>query len=268
MDKNIEQPTISIILPVYNAEHYVSKSIRSVLDQTLSNFEFLIINDGSNDNSLKKIKEFNDKRIIVINNGHNIGLQKTLNKGLYLARGVYIARIDADDEWIDKYKLEKQINFLEKNKDYCLIGTGAICVNENGTTLFEYLKPKTNKNIKSKLLGYNCFIHSSVMFKKEPVLALGGYSENLETKHVEDYDLWLKLGIEGKLYNLSEYTIKYMIRRSSVGNTNLIYQLKSTIKLANKYKKYYPRNRTINLLRNYARLIYYGYIKIIIKPLK
>lgn len=258
MDKNI---IVSIIMPAYNAERYIELAIKSVLKQSFQDFEFIIINDGSRDKTREKILEFKDARIKLIENENNIGLQKSLNKGLSFSCGEYIARIDADDEWINEDKIKKQIEFLEKNRNYVLIGTGALCVNENGKFLFKYLKEELDKNIRKRITGYNCFIHSSVVFKKEAAVKVGMYPEDGESRHVEDYDLWLRLGMVGKMYNLPTYDVSYRMSEESISNKNKIKQLKDTIKIAKRYKKNYPDNKIFNTARNYARLIFHGYIK-------
>lgn len=253
---------ISVILPAYNAEKTIKNAINSALSQTYKNFELIIIDDGSTDNTAKELCHFNDNRIKIIKNEKNLGLPTTLNKGIKISSSKYIARIDADDEWIDKKKLEKQINFLENNPEYVLVGTGAVCVDENDKYLYKYLKPETNEQIKKTLLGYNCFIHSSVVFRKEEAIEVGAYSEDdININVAQDYSLWLKLGKSWKLHNMPYYCIKNTIDKNSHGRKNITKQLKTTIKLANKYKKCYPKNRNINLIRNYARLILYGYIK-------
>ncbi len=264
MDKNLNIPLVSILLPVYNMENYIRNSIKSIFKQSYQLFELIIINDGSKDNTINEIKKFNDSRIKIIDNANNLGIQKTLNKGIIASSGKYIARLDADDEWINKDKLKNQIEFLENNTEYVLIGTGAVYINEQGKYLYKYLKPKTNKKIKKTLLGYNCFIHSSVVFRRNSVLSVGLYSEEKTDKHIEDYNLWLKLGTIGKLYNLSSYDINLMKRNDSVGHKNLIEQLTKTIQIAKKFKKYYPHNKFINLMRNNIRLILYKYFKIFI----
>jgi len=141
------------------------------------------------------------------------------------------------------------------------VGTGAICINEKGVFLFKYLKEEKDLNIRKKIIGYNCFIHSSVVFKKDAAKEVGMYPENIESKHVEDYDLWLKFGMVGKMYNFPTYDVNYRINENSISSKNKIQQLKNTIKIAKKYKKNYPKNRVINSMRNYMRLIIYGYMK-------
>ena len=123
-------------MPVYNAEKYLVESIESILNQSLKNFEFIIINDGSKDKSLGIIKKYakKDKRIILLNNSRNLGLQKTLNKGLEVARGKYVARMDADDISLPK-RLEIQFNYMEDHLEIFLVGSSAIVIDGNGNRL-------------------------------------------------------------------------------------------------------------------------------------
>jgi glycosyltransferase involved in cell wall biosynthesis len=250
---------ISVVLPTFNGEKYISRAIDSVLSQSFSDFELIIINDGGNDNTESIIKgySYSDSRIKYFKNEKNLGIVKSLNRGLNEAKGDYIARIDDDDVWIDKDKLKKQFEFLENNPGYVLVGTGAICVDENEIELTRYLLPGTDEKIREDLLCKNNFIHSSVMYKKDAVIKVGGYDEKKDTKYVEDYDLWLRLGIVGKMHNLREYSILYMIREGSVSSQNRVNQLKKDIKLSKKYKRQYS-NYFRALIIGYARVVFYA----------
>lgn len=252
---------ISIILPTYNGSKWLRKAIESVQRQTYTNWELLVIDDGSIDNTAQIVTDLaqKDARIVYIKNERNLGIQKTLNKGLKQAKGEYVARIDDDDQWIYKDKLKKQIEFLEKNSDYVLVGTGVVVVDEEENEQFRYLVPETNTEIKNKLLGKNCFVHSSVLFNKSAVLEIGGYSESKEVYHIEDYDLWLKLGTKGKLANLPIYGVQFTLRAGSISSTNKTIQFKRIISLIKKYKKFYP-NYDLALLRSVLRYLVYGFI--------
>lgn len=252
---------ISIILPAFNAESYIKTAINSVLNQTYKNFEFIIIDDGSTDNTFNKIKEIKDPRIILIKNENNIGLQKTLNKGLKIASGEFIARIDADDKWVNSDKLEKQINFLIKNKNYGLIGTGVIVINENNKEIFRYLNPLNDKDIRNNILSRCPFIHSSVMFIKNAALECGGYSISTFDKHVEDYKLWLEIGKKYKFYNLNSYDTIYRISNTQISSKNNKEQIKKSLSLTKQYKNYYP-NYFKAIFRGYIRLFFYGYLNL------
>jgi len=259
MDKNINK-LVSIILPTYNGVSRIRGAIYSILEQSYDNWELLVLDDGSTDDTPLIMNDFTkkDSRIKYLKNEINLGIQKTLNKGIQYANGEYIARIDDDDVWIDKDKLKEQVEFLEKNQEHVLVGMGVVVVDENNTELFRYLLPENNTEIKSKLLGKNCFVHSSVLFRKYAAMKFGGYDESLNTRHLEDYDLWLKLGTIGKLANLPIFGVRFMARRGSLSSVNKVEQFKKSLKLIKNYKKFYP-NYYWSLFRSFARLIVYGF---------
>ncbi len=258
INKNM-QNLVSIILPTYNGEKYIKRAIESVLSQTFSNWELLVIDDGSIDNTKSIVRVYNDKRIIYLKNEVNLGIQKTLNKGIREAKGEYIARIDDDDIWCDKDKLQKQVEFLEMNTDHILVGTGVIVVDEKNKELLRYVVPQSDTEIRSKILGKNCFVHSSVLFSKDAALKFGGYDESQNTRHLEDYDLWLKLGTIGMFHNLPIYAVRFTQREGSLSSLNKKEQFKKNLQLVHKFKNKYP-NYLGALIRSYARIIIYGFI--------
>jgi len=252
---------VSIILPTYNGARYIADAIESVQAQIFPQWELLVIDDGSTDNTLTIVQELalKDSRVIYLKNDHNLGIQKTLNRGLHVARGKYIARIDDDDQWIETKKLEKQVEFLDTHPDYVLVGTGVVMIDEENKELVRYLLPESDRDIRKKILGKNCFVHSSVLFKKEAALQFGGYDETQATRHVEDYDLWLKLGTDGKFANLSIYATQFMLREGGLSSRNKIEQFKKNIRLAKKYKKNYPRYWSA-IIRSWVRIVLYGLV--------
>ena len=143
-------PRISIILPTYNGAKYIRKAIESVISQNFFDWELMIINDGSTDNTEEIIEEYKskDNRIVYIKNDSNLGIQKTFNKGLGEAKREYVARIDDDDEWIDKDKLTNQVEFLDNNQDYVLVGTGVIIVDVSDKEVVKYLVPTRDNEIR------------------------------------------------------------------------------------------------------------------------
>ena len=207
------QPKISVIMPVYNGERYLRESIESVIGQTFKDFEFIIINDGSKDNSLKIIEEYRlkDNRIKIIEQ-ENSGVIQALNNGIKIAKGEYIARMDADDVSLPE-RLEKQIFFLEKEKAV-LCGSWAITINEEGKEIDKMNYPKSTwlKN-KLYLLRGNPFIHPTVMFKKEEIVKIGLYKNH---RHIEDYELWTRVVSKYKSINIPEYLLKYRIHNDQI----------------------------------------------------
>ena len=196
---------ISIIVSIYNSDKTLSQMIESVLNQTYKDFELILINDGSTDNSLDVIKKYakKDNRIVTIDK-KNSGLTKSLNIGLKKAKNKYIARIDADDIWYPT-KLEKQIEFLEQNQDYTLVGTVYNEIDENGKIIYKKQRTPlliTDEEIRKNIVRFNPFFHSSVMFKKEVLETVGFYNEEL--KYTQDYEFWIRIMSKYKVVNLSE----------------------------------------------------------------
>ncbi len=227
---------ISIILPTYNSAHTIARAVRSVLAQTYTDWELLVIDDGSTDDTDGTVKALTDPRIIYIKQEQNLGLQKTLNHGLALAKGEYIARIDADDFWNDPDKLQTQVSFLDAHRDHVLVGTGIITIDANGRELTRTLLPETDQDIRERILGKNCFAHSSVLFRK----GVDRYSEDISVRHAEDYDLWMRLGLAGSMANIAQYMTTLTVTPSTVTARNRVAQAKRILAIAYKYRNKYP----------------------------
>lgn len=235
-------PQISILLPTFNGSSTIATAMESVRAQSCSEWELIIVNDGSTDNTGHVITEYaqRDPRIIIVHNAQNKGVQSSLNHALSLARGVYIARIDDDDVWIDPDKLQKQVNFFHQNPGTVLVGTSVQVVNENGENITSYIPMLTDRSLRRRMLGKNCFAHASVMFTKSVAQEVGGYLESPSVRHCEDYDLWLRMGTKGNLANISDYGLRYTLRVGSISHTHKKNQLSTNIRLIKKYGKYYP----------------------------
>lgn len=260
-------PLVSIILPTYNGARFITRAIESVLNQTYANWELLIISDGSTDRTKGTVEGFakNDSRIIFIENEENRGIQKTLNKGIAMAKGEYIARLDDDDEWVDPLKLSAQIGFFQKNPDHVLAGTDAIVVDEKGDTLSVNIMPKSDHDIRSRILSRNCFLHSTIVARKSVLEKAGGYDETKETLHAEDYDLWLRVGLEGKMANLEMKSAKLTAHGNSLTSRNRVMQARHILGVMRKNRKKYP-----HFLAGYVtamtRLIFFQIIAILPFP--
>jgi hypothetical protein len=208
-----EHRKITVLMPAYNAGKYIREAITSVLEQTHCDFELMIINDGSTDDTVSVIMSFNDPRISIVNKEHE-GIAEALNTGLQLADTYYIARFDADDVCMPD-RLEKQFNFLEDHPDYVLVGSDAEYIIENGDFLFSFkCIAHSNEEVQRNMYVYCPFIHSSVMYKREEVIKAGGY--NLNAHHFEDYLLWTSLAKMGKMQNLREPLLKVRFNPASV----------------------------------------------------
>jgi len=206
-------PKITVLMPAYNAAKYIGEAIASVLGQTFADFELVIVNDGSTDDTLAVINTLNDSRIIVISQP-NQGVASALNTGLQHSRARYIARFDADDI-CHPQRLEKQYCFLQNNPDYILVGSDADYILENGDFLFHFkCIAHTHEQIIHKLYFYCPFVHPTVMYRKENICRAGGYPA--DAHNFEDYLLWTAIARAGKLYNIAEPLIKYRLNSTSV----------------------------------------------------
>jgi glycosyltransferase involved in cell wall biosynthesis len=204
---------ITVLMPAYNAGKYIREAIESVLQQTHRNFELLIVNDVSTDDTVGVVLSFNDPRIALVNKEHE-GIAQALNTGLRLSDSHYVARFDADDICMPD-RLEKQFNFLEDHPDYVLTGSDAEYILENGEYLFSFnCIAHSNDEIQRNMYVYCPFIHSSVMYKKHEVIKAGGY--NTHAHNFEDYLLWTALAKMGKMQNLREPLIKVRFNPASV----------------------------------------------------
>jgi glycosyltransferase involved in cell wall biosynthesis len=223
-------PLLSVILPVYNAQDFINETIKSVLDQSFKDFELIIIDDGSTDNSENIILSFQDSRIKFFKNVKNLKLIETLNLGITNSKGKYIARIDADDiAYVDRFKV--QIDFLELNPDYGLVGT---FVKEFGDSDKEIIYPSEDHDIRYSMIFYNPFVHSSIMIRKS-VLIENSLSFHKEMIHVEDYDLWIRILKYTKGKNIPLVLVKYRVHSQQISNVYQEIQRKNTFKIQLNY---------------------------------
>ncbi|MCG3686180.1 glycosyltransferase [Aliarcobacter butzleri] len=205
---------ISVILPVYNGEKYLKEAIESILNQTYTNFEFIIIDDGSKDSSLEIIKEYEkeDERIVAVSR-ENKGLIATLNEGIEKAKGKYIARMDQDDISLPN-RFEEQLKIMENDKEIVVCGSWINVFGENRkekiSKYFQY-----DKEIKANLIMSCCFAHPSVMMRRDAFLDNNiWYDENF--KNAEDYHLWTQLARVGKFYNIPKVLLNYRFLETSI----------------------------------------------------
>jgi glycosyltransferase involved in cell wall biosynthesis len=206
-------PTITVLMPAYNAEKYIGEAIASVLQQTFTDFELLIVNDGSTDRTINIIKTFDDPRIRLINQP-NLGVAAALNNGLKEAKTNYIARFDADDICLPE-RLQRQYYFLLNNPEYIIVGSKADYIDMNSEYVFSYSPPAYNNEEIQQLEILQCaFIHSTVLFKKQTVIDAGGY--NVHAHNFEDHLLWSTILKEGKAYNLPQVLLKVRLNPQSV----------------------------------------------------
>ena len=196
---------VSVIMAEYNTdEQLLKESIESIIKQSYSNFELIIIDDCGKNDVGKIVKSFNDNRIKVYKNQKNSGLIYSLNKAIKLSKGKYIVRMDTDD-YSYRDRIEKQIDFLEKNHDIDLVC--ANCDYYDGNKIWGYSGSYSGKITREKLLNGNPIIHPSVMMKKEVIQNVGGYKDY---NRCEDYATWIELYSCGyNLYKISDKLIRY-----------------------------------------------------------
>lgn len=208
-------PAISVVMPVYNGSLYLREAIDSILNQTFTDFEFIIVNDGSTDQSEEIILSYTDNRIKYIKQ-ENKGIGLTLRLGCSLAQGKYIARMDADDI-SNKNRLQIQYDYLEKNPEVVLLSSAVRYINENGENIGRSF-PCTDDKILKKIIKNkgSPICHPAVMMRADTYKKSGGYCD---LQPLEDYYLWLKLSLFGRIINLSTPYLYYRILSNSVSRS-------------------------------------------------
>ena len=209
-------PDISVVMPVYNAVGYLYDAIESVLKQSFKNFELLLIDDGSTDHSKDIIHQFEDERIILIKNEINQGLIFSLNKAIGLARGKYIARMDADDLCLP-FRLQEQFTYLENNPNISVLAGYIDFINEYGAPKGLWpmdRKANTPALIRKAMITACCIAHPSIMAR---TAILQQYPFAQQQKAIEDYDLWLRILADGyEIDKLQKSILQYRVHENSV----------------------------------------------------
>lgn len=207
------QTHVTVLMAVYNGGHVVEAAIESILAQTYSDWDALLINDGSLDGTGRILESFSrrDSRIVVLQNPSNCGLAACMNTGWRQARGLLIARMDADDISLPE-RLEHQVLFMKSHPDVDVLGTGAEVVDESGRTLGVALRPEYHGELVRRMYKEAPFIHPSVMVRRNLFESLHGYDERL--RRSQDTDLWLRAYRSSRFHNLQEPLIRYHMGRA------------------------------------------------------
>jgi glycosyltransferase involved in cell wall biosynthesis len=206
-------PAVTVLLPVYNGEKYLRPAIDSVLAQTYRNFELLIINDGSSDSTEAIIQSYRDDRIVYVRNERNLGLIATLNRGLDLARGIYVARMDADDVSLPR-RLDRQVGFMDANPRLAASGS-AYQVLLHGHVVRRAVLPTDSTDLKCRSL-FNCPLAHPTVIMRRDVLRNAALRYSPGYPHSEDYALWVGLLDEHELANLPDALVKIRSHRGQV----------------------------------------------------
>jgi Glycosyl transferase family 2 len=221
-------PKVTVMMPVYNAENYLRQAIESILRQSFDDFELLIHDDGSTDHSAEIIQSYRDSRIRAVLNPINQGEERVRNQCLQIARGEYIAVLDADDI-AHRDRLQIETDFLNRNPGISLVGSPHEIIDEAGRVVGIQRIYSDELAIKWGLLLGNQFSHSTVMYRREDVLAVGGYDEALS--YGTDFDLWVRLTTRGRLANLVDPLAQYRVH-----NQNTTHALRSSVKADGMFK--------------------------------
>jgi glycosyltransferase involved in cell wall biosynthesis len=252
-------PRISVVMSVYDGGRFLRASIESILTQTYGDFEFLIVDDASKDDSLEILRNFAEKdgRITIIRNEQNIGLTKSLNRALKRARGEYVARHDADD-LAEPARFEAQIGVLQGHPECDVVGTGYHVIDAEGRDVNKRFLCHYADDARSALLrGENPLCHSSVMFKKSVVEKAGYYDEAY--KYAQDYDLWLRLLSGGsRICNIPRRLQRLRRSGHEITATRRRQHLECVIRIRVKHLKYFGRNIS------YLRMLIFDCLRILL----
>lgn len=217
MSKN---PTISVVMPAYNAEKYIARAIESILSQTYKNFELIIVNDASKDKTLSIIKKYakKDSRIRYVTNSKNKLIAYSLNRGIALAKGSIIARMDGDDVSTPE-RLKKQYAVLRAYPKVAIVGADLDVVSKKGKIISQRKYPTASSALKKLMFRYSPFSHPVVMFRKAVFNEFGGYREDIFPS--EDIDLWFKIGSKYEFASIDKPLLKYTLIQNSSSHRKL-----------------------------------------------
>lgn len=204
---------VSVILPVFNGERFIQEAIASILSQSFTDWELIVVDDASTDRSASLVQATADARITLLHNDVNRGVVESLNRGIDHSRGTYICRMDCDDIAMPD-RIEKQVRFMEDHPAHAVVGCNIHLIDERGTVIGEKTFPRTSEEIRRSLFIHNPFAHGGVMIRKRVLDYVGGY--DVRFLHNEDYDLWLRIGARYPMANLSEQLLKRRIHAASI----------------------------------------------------
>jgi len=214
-------PAVTVLMAVRNGERHLRAAIESVLEQTFLDFEFLIVDDASADATGVVISSYDDPRIRLVENSEHRGLTASLNRGVGLARGRYLARMDADD-LSDPERLERQVEFLEAHPECALVATYARKIDSNGSEVGVARTPVSAEETRQLLRRGNCITHGTVMIRSDALRRVGAYDPAMERS--QDYDLWLRLSEQSDLGTLPEFLYSWREHDASISGRHLAQQ--------------------------------------------
>ena len=236
----MENPVVSVILPTYNRCNLLKKAIKSVYEQSFTDWEIVVIDSQSTDGTniyLNKLAAEDDRiKYFDIPKKKTFIISEYLNFGIEVSKGKYLARLDDDDVWCDGDKLKEQVEFLDSNPEYVLIGAGSICVDANDNEMSRCIKKETDSRIRKFALLACPFDHPTIMVRKSTLDKIGGY-KNI---HAEDTEFFLRLGTAGKLHNFQKYYVRYLQDGKGISNKTEKETALSELRIHKMYRNYYP----------------------------
>lgn len=210
-------PLVTVFMPAYNAAPYIASAIGSILNQSFKDFELLIIDDGSTDDTAEIISTFSDNRIKYLKNENNAGISFTRNRGILEAKGAFIALLDADDVAYPE-RLETQVTFMQAHPDMAMCGSHADVIDQNGRSAGKkLLMPIAPDDIKVYLLFGNPFVNSTVMFRATSLSVIEGYYEG----YSEDYELAIRINEHFRSANIDQTLVQYRVHGENISIRDL-----------------------------------------------
>ncbi|CAN2050250.1 alpha-1,3-rhamnosyltransferase [Candidatus Magnetomoraceae bacterium gMMP-13] len=253
-----DSPLVSILLCVYNGELYLKEAIDSIIAQTHTNWELIIVDDGSTDSTSAILKSYSDPRIR-LHYHQNMGLTKSLNVAAKLAKGELFARQDADDISLPE-RLEQQVKIFIENPNVILSASDTVLINGNGETMGTKLVPLNTKDALKKILSLkNPFVHGSLMFRRDAFEKAGGYNERFTT--TQDFELIFRMSLIGEFACVPNILYKLRVHEQALTSKKWIIQIVNTLKCAKLINNYYPGSILYsNLLNFISKKVIVGFI--------
>ncbi len=213
-------PTVTVVVPAYNQEAYIEETLQSILAQTFTDYEVIVVDDGSSDETGKVVSNVRDRRLHYVYQANSGRPACSRNRGVSLAKGEYIAFLDGDDLWMPD-KLEKQLQMFQAHPEYGLVFSNAISFDEQGNEDMIVGRAVSSGYLYQKLFLHNFIAGCTVMVRKNSLDAVGGFNEGHDFLAVEDYDLWLRMSRRYPFGYIDEPLARYRIRSGSASGSNV-----------------------------------------------
>jgi glycosyltransferase involved in cell wall biosynthesis len=246
----MKTPRVSVLMGAYNRAHFINRAVEGLQKQSFEDWEMVITDDGSADATPEVAGAWpqKDPRIVYLRHDQNVGISVNYNRGFAHTRGEYIAMLDDDDVWSDQDKLCKQVEFLDRNREYAGCGGGLIVVWPDGRERYRYLKPESDADIRKHMLFSNPMANSTTLFRREAGERVGWYDATM--RYSGDRDFWLKIGLIGKLFNFPEYFSYYTMGDNNTSILHMRPHLKASLEIMKRYKGSIPRSIGIRSFRS------------------